>query len=69
MAVRVPAQLSAELGLKENDEVEVRREGAVLKIEKVVVDDPTLEELLAGITPDNIHPEFDWGPAVGKEIW
>lgn len=69
LAVRVPAQLSAELGLKENDEVEVRREGAALKVEKVVVDDPTLEELLAGITPDNIHAEFDWGPAVGKEIW
>jgi antitoxin component of MazEF toxin-antitoxin module len=29
---------------------------------------PTLEELLAGITPENLHPEIDWGPDVGNEI-
>ncbi|MGH9840824.1 MAG: AbrB/MazE/SpoVT family DNA-binding domain-containing protein [Blastocatellia bacterium] len=28
-----------------------------------------LEELLAGITEENLHPEFDFGPPVGKEIW
>ena len=27
----------------------------------------TLEELVAGITPENVHPETDWGPAVGRE--
>ena len=24
--------------------------------------------LLAGITPDNVHPDTDWGPSRGKEI-
>ena len=28
----------------------------------------TTEELIAGITDKNIHPEFDWGPDVGREI-
>jgi len=28
----------------------------------------TLAELLKGMTKDNFHPEFDWGPDVGKEI-
>lgn len=28
-----------------------------------------LDELLAGITEDNIHPEVDYGPPVGKEFW
>jgi O-acetyl-ADP-ribose deacetylase (regulator of RNase III) len=28
----------------------------------------TTEELLGGITDDNIHPAVDWGPDVGKEI-
>lgn len=69
LAVRIPASLSVELGLRENDEVEIRRDGDALKIEKAEIDDPTLDELLAGITPDNIHEEFEWGPAVGKEIW
>ena len=28
----------------------------------------TLEQLLADVTPDKLHPETDTGPAVGKEI-
>lgn len=27
-----------------------------------------LTEMLADITPDNIHPATDWGPDVGAEI-
>jgi antitoxin MazE len=29
----------------------------------------TLKSLLAGVTPENIHPETDWGKPMGKEIW
>lgn len=29
----------------------------------------TLESLLAKVTPENIHPETDWGKPMGKEIW
>ena len=29
----------------------------------------TLDELVAGITPDNRHEEIDWGPPVGNEVW
>jgi len=29
----------------------------------------TLDELLAGITKDNLHNEVDTGSAVGNEIW
>jgi hypothetical protein len=28
-----------------------------------------LEELLAGVTEENLHPEFNTGPSVGKEAW
>jgi antitoxin component of MazEF toxin-antitoxin module len=28
----------------------------------------TLAELVAGITPENLHGEWDTGPAVGREI-
>lgn len=30
---------------------------------------PTLDELIAGIEPGNVHGEMDWGPDVGKERW
>ena len=29
----------------------------------------TTEELLAGVTDENIHPETEWGPPVGREAW
>ncbi|HEX9000315.1 MAG TPA: hypothetical protein VGB07_10480 [Blastocatellia bacterium] len=32
-------------------------------------DNPSLEEMLAGITPENMHGEVDWGAPVGKEVW
>lgn len=28
-----------------------------------------LKKLLKKITKNNIHPEVDWGPSVGKEIF
>jgi len=28
----------------------------------------SLEELVAGITPENRHGEIDWGPPVGREL-
>jgi antitoxin MazE len=36
-----------------------------------LVDRPhyTLKELLAGVTPDNLHGEIDTGHSVGDESW
>jgi antitoxin MazE len=28
-----------------------------------------LEQLVAGITPENRHRELEWGPPVGNEVW
>ena len=28
-----------------------------------------VKEMVASITPENMHGEIDWGPPVGKEIW
>ena len=69
LAVRIPARLSAAIGLKADDAVDIREEDGKLVIEKQTRKHPTLDELLAGITPENIHPETDWGPPVGREFW
>ena len=29
----------------------------------------TLDELLRGVTEQNLHGEWDTGPAVGREVW
>jgi len=40
-----------------------------LVVEPVEKTKITLASLLAGVTPENIHPETDWGKPMGKEIW
>ena len=68
-AVRIPAATLAAAGLKPDDPVDVREEDGRIVIEKVRLCPVTLEWLLEGITPENIHPEIDFGRPVGKEIW
>lgn len=69
-AVRIPAAVLDAAGLKADDAVEVREEGGRVVIEKArAPQEPTLEWLVAGITPENRHEEIDWGPPVGKEFW
>jgi antitoxin MazE len=69
-AVRIPAAVLDAAGLKADDAVEVREEDGRVVIEKARAPaEPTLEELLARITPDNLHDEIDWGAPVGKEFW
>ena len=69
LAVRIPAAISSELGLKEDDSVEVRVEDGRVVIEKKHRKYPTLDELLERVTLDTVHPETDWGPRVGREFW
>lgn len=66
-AIRIPSALLDAAGLKPDDPVELREEKGRIVIEKARR--LTLEELVAGITPENRHDEVDWGPPVGKEIW
>lgn len=68
-AVRIPSAALAAAGLKTDDPVEVREENGRIVIERARPKEITLDWLLAQVTPENTHPEFDWGPAVGKEIW
>jgi antitoxin component of MazEF toxin-antitoxin module len=51
-------------------EVIIERRGDELRVRKI---NPakrryTLAELLAGVTPENIHPEVDMGPPVKNEL-
>ena len=68
LAVRIPGTYAKELHLEEGVELEVTRVdgGLLLRPRK---HDYTLAELLAQITPENIHGETDWGAAQGGEAW
>lgn len=68
LAVRIPKPVAEQARLQEDDAVsiEVMKGRVKLRCAERI---PTLEELVAQITPENRYGEIDWGPAVGKEIW
>ena len=69
LAVRIPKAFAAEAGFDANSSVELSLVRGKLVIEPSAAESPTLEELLRGVTDENLHGEWDTGPAVGREIW
>ena len=68
LAIRIPKAMAEAVSLAEGQDVELDVEGNHLLI-KPVGKKYSLDELLASVTPDNIHQETDWGSPVGKEVW
>ncbi len=67
LAVRIPKAYAEQIGLFSNSPVRISLEGERLVIESV--HRATLADLLAEVTPDNLHDETDWGASVGNEVW
>ncbi len=68
LAVRIPSAYARGLNLAEGMEVDiVVADGGLLL--KPRPREYTLDELVAGITPENRHEETDWGPPAGGEAW
>jgi antitoxin MazE len=66
-AVRIPAAVMTAAGLKLDQQVDIREDDGRVIIEPLARPEYDLAELLAGITPENIHGETDFGAAVGQE--
>lgn len=66
-SVRIPASVMESAQLRLDEIVDVREEGGVIIIEPVRRHRYALADLLAGMTPDNLHAEVDYGPSVGRE--
>jgi antitoxin MazE len=68
LAIRIPSTFARGLNLAEGMDVDiVIVDGGLLL--KPRPPKYTLDELIAGITPENRHEETDWGPPVGGEVW
>lgn len=69
LALRIPKSFAADVGLSENAPVDLSVRDGRLVVE-VEADDPLrLEDLLGGITEENLHGEWPTGPVVGRELW
>jgi antitoxin MazE len=69
LALRIPKSLAADAGLRANDPVQLSIVDGALVIQAIAPPPLTLEELLRGITDDNLPGEWETGPATGKEVW
>ena len=70
LALRLPKDFADAARLREGTKVEIvpTSEGVLVKAKRKSKPRYNLSQLLAGITPDNVHPTTHWGPPVGKEI-
>jgi antitoxin MazE len=68
LAIRLPQSLLAQLNLQADGEVEIMVEDGRLILSPLKKPGYTLDELLAQISPENLHAEIDAGKPVGKEV-
>ena len=67
-AVRIPSVLMQAASLGLDSPVDIREEGGAIVI-RPIEPKHELANLVAKITPGNIHAELETGVPVGKEIW
>ncbi|MDQ2711850.1 MAG: AbrB/MazE/SpoVT family DNA-binding domain-containing protein [Acidobacteriota bacterium] len=68
-AIRIPKSVMQKANLHEGDAVDFEVKAPGLIIVRVARTQPTLEDLVARITPQNRHGETDWGKPKGNEVW
>ena len=69
LALRIPKSFADEAGLQRETAVEVSLSDGKLIITPEARPKPTLKQLLAKVTKDNLHQEVDTGTALGNETW
>jgi antitoxin MazE len=69
LALRIPKSFATEIGLADETPVEISLVEGKLVIAPLPIPTYSLEELLAGITENNIHSEQDTGAPEGNEAW
>ena len=68
-ALRIPKSILDDMHLGNNSEVEILISDGMIKLQPVKKKEYTLDELLEGVTPENLHQEVETGPPKGNEIW
>ena len=69
LALPIPQPLVKQMGLTADTAVSLEIRDGRLSVGPAGKPRFTLEELLEGITEDNLHGEVATGPAVGGEVW
>lgn len=66
LAVRIPDAIALQWGVQEGSAIEIIPQGEQIMLCKKTYD---LDDMLAQVTPENLHTEWDTGAPQGQEIW
>jgi len=69
LALRIPKAFATETDLESGSEVELTLDDGRLIVTPLAPASYELEDLLAQVTPENLHGEVDTGSSVGDEAW
>jgi antitoxin MazE len=68
-AVRIPASVLQATRVQIDEEVDIREEAGRIVIEPLREKTYRIQDLLKGITKDNLHEAVDFGSPEGNEVW
>ena len=69
LALRIPKSFALNAKLRQDELVDISIDKEKIIITPIGEKEYSLDELLKGVSADNLHGEFDTGVPVGKEIW
>lgn len=69
LAIRIPKSFAKQINVQQGSFVDLFTDKGKLIAKPVDEKEYSLEELLSGVTEQNLHSEIDTGDAIGKEIW
>lgn len=69
LALRIPRAFVQQAKVKKGSPVRVTVKEGRMIVTALETEELSLKKLLAKVTAQNIHPETDWGPPMGKEVW
>jgi len=69
LAIRIPKSFALDINLKQDELVDLSVDESKIVITPIGKKKYSLEELLKGVSENNLHGELDTGSPIGKEIW
>ena len=66
LAVRIPDTIARQWGIQEGSEIQIIPQGEQIMLRKKPYN---LHDMLAQVTPKNLHTEWDTGIPQGREEW
>ncbi len=69
LVIQIPESFARDFNIKQGSIVDISFTEGKVVVTPIAEPEYTLDQLLAGVTEQNLHREVDTGDAVGREFW